>query len=283
VPPGVDPSSPVLVADRVAVEQSWSPDAAAAQFKAGDAVLRTIRREAEGVPALGMAEFRFTAPEGVRVYVDPPVVDDRSTRLGVDGHRTDRVTYVFEQPGTYELPALAQPWLTPGSTDIREQTLPGTKVVVMAATSAQGSIWWPIASGIACIALVAMLLVRSGLRRWRVAHARWLNSPEFHRRALAQAARKGDPRETYAAALRWRRTLSPAQSEALMANEAFAAHFARLEQALFGDGGWRQEDGHALARATESVRSAPLYRRKTDKLPLLNPSTGSASQITPRI
>lgn len=277
VPPGIDPSSPVLVTENVVVDQSWSPPPDKARFKAGDAVVRTIQRRAAGVPALGMAEFRFTAPDGVRVYVDPPAVEDRSTRLGVDGHRTDRVTYVFEKPGTYALPALTQPWLTLSSKAIREEPLPGTNVVVATASTGQdthGSIPWITAMAILGAALFAVLALPSGLRRWRAARARWLSSPEFHRRDCAQVAEKGDARATYAAYMRWRSTLSPAQLEVLVANDALALPLARLERTLFGrdEGEWRHEDGHALARAVHAVQPAGHRGRATKNLPGLNPA-----------
>lgn len=64
VPPGIDPSGPVLAASDVRVSEHWSPDPASATFRAGSAITRVIQRKATDVPALGMADFRFTAPEG---------------------------------------------------------------------------------------------------------------------------------------------------------------------------------------------------------------------------
>jgi len=44
VPPGLDPSGPVLAADQVTVEQSWAPEPRATAFKPGSALVRSIRR-----------------------------------------------------------------------------------------------------------------------------------------------------------------------------------------------------------------------------------------------
>src|SRR5262249_16430360 len=132
VPPGIDASGPVLAAAEATARESWLPDRMNLALKPGDAVKRTIERKAAGVPALGMAGFQFAAPQGVRVYVDPPRVDDRMNRGEVTGSRTDQVTYVFEKPGTYVLPPLDQPWWDLGGKQARNISLPGISVTVAA-------------------------------------------------------------------------------------------------------------------------------------------------------
>ncbi|TCR63447.1 BatD family protein [Bosea sp. BK604] len=284
VPPGVDPSGPVLVADRVGVEQDWSPDPGAAQFKAGSALVRTIRRQADGVPALGMAEFGFTAPEGVRVYADPPMIEDRSNRGSVEGHRTDKVTYVFEKAGRYELPALSQPWWSLADKRARTETLPGVTVTVAAgataspvqARSSLGPAW--LAAILALLGLAAVLvLFRSRLvHLYRNAAQRYHSSEAAARRALLHAARAGEPAATYQALRQWLQRLPADERQRVCTDERLAGATARLESSLFGSGGrWSREAGAALAAALAQAdgrsRSAPVPERGL--LPPLNPST----------
>ncbi len=82
------PSSPL---DSLTLDEQWQP-APSSNFKAGDAIVRTITRAAADVPGMAMLELSFTAPPGVRVYVDPPQSDDQVSRGAVTGRRTDRVT-----------------------------------------------------------------------------------------------------------------------------------------------------------------------------------------------
>ncbi|KRE06703.1 hypothetical protein ASE63_23640 [Bosea sp. Root381] len=274
VPKGVDPSAPVLVADRVNVEQNWLPDPATARFKAGDAIVRTIQRRADGVPALGMAEFRFTAPDGVRVYAGPPVVDDRPTRMGIDGHRTEKVTYVFERPGSYELPALTQPWLTSTDKDAHVEALPGTTVTVEAAPEeqrpTQGSKLWALFVAVGAAIGGGWF----GLRRWRCWQIRWHASPEFQRRTLIRVARSGDARSTYEALAPWRECLTSAAGQTLEGSPALWAAIDRLECFLFRPGGtWTKDDGHVLAVELSSMTARAHKTSPEGSLPRLNPES----------
>ncbi len=131
VPPGVNASQPVVAANMLTLSEQWSPEPGGA-FKAGDAIVRTITRTAEDVPGLAMRDLAFRAPAGARVYVDPPEVDDRSNRGVVTGRRVDRVTYVFERGGRFELPALSQPWWDLGAGTLRTADAKGATIDVAA-------------------------------------------------------------------------------------------------------------------------------------------------------
>ena len=278
-PVGIDPSGPVLAASRVSVEQTWSPDPASAHIKAGGAITRTITRRAAGVPALGMAEFRFAAPDGVRVYVDPPEVNDKVARGVVDGSRTDKVTYVFERPGDYALPALSQPWWDIDARQARSATLSGATISVSAAGQGRAG-WrtmvrdhgWMLAvtgGGILLLAAIVPVLVS------RMRHRRTLyrESPAFARKKLLDAARAGDLAATWRAFAVWIGCLSPDARIALEGDAQMRMLRARLDRALFGQGLWSPDDGERFAAAIESF---PVSRFDTADparapLPPLNP------------
>lgn len=281
VPAGIDPSGPVLVADGVSASESWSPQPDGRRFRVGDAVVRTIRRKAAGVPALGMAEFRFEAQDGVRAYVDPPVIEDRSNRGSVDGQRTDKVTYVFEKLGVFELPALAQPWWSMAGRQARTETLPGLTVTVTAAaqptqaTPSGASAIWHLSLGAAALALTGLLaLVLRGrvLAAWRQAGIRLGGWAWLARFELWRAARSGEAAMSYRAFTNWRSRLPAADREALREDRHVAPQLTQLEHALFDSGSWTRQNGSELARAIARWRR-PEDRRGTrpNPLPPLNP------------
>lgn len=277
VPPGIDASGPVLVSDRVEVAQEWSPDPAAAKFAAGGAIVRTIRRQVEGVPALGMAEFAFTAPAGVRAYADPPVVEDRSNRGQVTGLRTDKVTYVFEKAGSYDLPALSQPWWRLSSKSARTETLPGVAVTVAAdAAASERSRLDPawIAGGLLGLAGLALLAIggRFLARALRFRQERYHASAAFARQQLLRAAGRGDSKATYRALMDWHGRLAPADLAAAERDPALAAASGRLGQSLFaGAEPWDRAAGAELARAVTGWRHVAGATAAVAALPPLNP------------
>ena len=61
VPPGVDPSRPVIASSKLTLDQQWAP-APTTTFKAGDALVRTITRQAADVAGMAMLDLAFTAP-----------------------------------------------------------------------------------------------------------------------------------------------------------------------------------------------------------------------------
>ena len=282
VPPGIDPSGPVLAADRVDVEQSWSPNPATAQFKPGSALVRLIRRQADGVPALGMAEFHFAAPEGVRIYADPPLAEDRSNRGNVEGHRMDKVTYVFERAGSYELPALSQPWWSLSDKQARMETLPGVAVTVAAAPAAGRpdaqkrwpGLAWLAAALVLAILAAALIVLRPKLSAlWQQAVLRHRSSEAAARRELLRTAKAGDAATTYQAFSHWLRRLPPDEQQRVRSS-AVAPALAGLERALFGAGpAWDRAAGAIFASAVTTFnrqnRSPP--HRVVEPLPPLNP------------
>ncbi len=113
VPPGIDASGPVIASTRVTASQAWSPDPAT-RFAEGGAISRTITREATDVPSLGMSGFTFTAPDGVRAYVDPPAGDDHVNRGSLSGHRSTRSPTCSSGPARSTFQACRSPGGTSG-------------------------------------------------------------------------------------------------------------------------------------------------------------------------
>lgn len=284
-PPGMDASGPVLVSSRVEARQDWSPDGGAKPVAAGGAIVRTIRRQADGTPALAMTDFHFVAPAGVRVYADPPASQDQINRGEVTGKRTDRVTYVFEKPGRYALPALVQTWWDPARRAARSLTLPGLDVTVSAAAAGHATVTGFLArmaslqalatmAGVILVAVAGLLLVPRLWRAWQGWRSRRIASAAWARRAAIRVAGAGNAADTWEALTTWFARLPREEALALRRGSPMAPPLARLERALFhGDETWTQADGAALAKAIDACRHAGATTRAgaATALPALNP------------
>lgn len=276
VPPGLDPSGPIVAANKVTLDERWEPSAAK-EFRVGDALTRNIRRTSAGVPGLALANLAFDAPDGVRAYVDPPVIEDRVERGEVTGTRTDRVTYVFERAGRFVIPGVAQPWWDLRASAAHTLKLPARDVEVAGGVSeAENSgVRWSLIAGIG----IAVLLLGAALylgRAWLIARwSGWQNNPATLERAayraLRRTCREPDAAATYRAwrhwdAVRADRTMSPELAQAL----------GVLDGSLFGNGTWRAADADALRAAVSRTRVRHHAALRRSKLPPLNPGAESA-------
>lgn len=285
VPPGIDPSGPVIASTEVRVRQEWTPDPAGA-FKVGGAIKRVIHRQAADVPALGMADYAFSAPEGVRVYADPPKVEDRTNRGSVEGIRTDIVTYVFERPGAYRLPSLAQPWWNLSTREVRTETMEGISITAAATPirpRKQGARGWVSRFGPMGLAFAAALLALLAAMAWfprlvalrRRHRETYLSGPDHAREELRRVARHGKAEETYAALERWLRRLTADERAAARAHRQLGPLIARLEADVFGSrSGWSREYGAEFSQALSksALKRDGLERMSVGPLPPLNPS-----------
>jgi hypothetical protein len=270
VPPGVDASAPVVATRRLTLAEQWAPDPKSA-LKPGDAVVRTIMRTAEDVPGLAMRDLAFPAPEGVRVYVDPPDMDDHSDRGVVTGRRVDRVTYLFERGGRFALAAVRQPWWDLAGSVPKTAEAAGATIEVAAAPARapDGTGAWTRARAVAAIGAGAALLAALALG---VFHLRRRNrtGADAEREAFAalrRACAAADAGAAYRAFSRWRHVLAPKERET--ASQAAAG----LGAALFGAGrsSWSAGEAADLIRGLDVVRRARPPAAPRQSLPPLNP------------
>ena len=268
VPPGVDPTAPVVAADSLTLEEQWQPVPSNA-FKAGDAIVRTITRVAADVPGMAMLDLAFTAPRGVRVYVDPPQSTDQVSRGALTGRRTDRVTYVFETGGSFVIPEVAQPWWDLSANRLRRAVGGGATIAVasapVAAAPGDPVERWVFAAatvlGLVSLALWSWLHVR----RWQAdRRARWLASESKAFDDLKAACRKDGPEAAYRTFAAWRQRLPRPEDAAPLAEE--------IEAALFAGAPWSPDRADAFARKAEALRHATVRRERASILPPLNPA-----------
>ena len=268
VPSGVDPSKPLVATTELALQQRWQPEPTGT-FKAGDALVRTITRQAADIPGMAMLDLAFAAPPGVRVYVDPPQTDDRVERGDLTGHRTDRVTYVFERGGSFPIDAVVQPWWDLGANRLRRADGSGATVAVAAAPSTQGA-RLELRLYVATTVAGVLALLWWAWPRVRLAHAerqaRWEASEPKAFRDLQLACRDGDARGVYRAFTAWRRHTDRAALLAPFAEE--------IESVLFASASWSRAEAQSFAERLGDIRRPPGRASAANALPPLNPAPG---------
>ncbi len=268
VPPGVDPTRPVVATDSLTLEEQWQP-IPSGPFKAGDAIVRTITRVASDIPGMAMLDLSFTAPQGVRVYVDPPQSADQVSRGAITGRRTDRVTYVFEAGGSFVIPEVVQPWWDLSANRLRRATGGGVTIAVEAAPVPVAPVdrierWIFVAATALVIASLAIWLWPRALRWQADRRARWLASEAKAFDDFRAACRQDKPDAAYRAFVVWRQRLP---------RPADAAHLAEeIEAAVFADAPWSRDHAEAFVNKAEMVRHAAVRQEQASILPPLNPA-----------
>ncbi len=291
------PQQPVA---RITLTQSFDRpvEGKAPALHAGDALVRTLDAFAEMTQAMMIPPPRIDAPEGVRVFsADPKLVDATGDRQGFQGgHRIDRVTYVFEKPGTYTLPAVDIAWFDAASGTSRKAEATAVTVVVDARAAADAiapeappvfgadeggrrgfwqrvarqRAWW---AGLVAVILMAAIAGRRIARRWPAwkqardaRQARRSVSEPVLFEEVARACRANDPARAYAALLGWSKAhlgCGAAAWSASLQDDELARRLRELETRLFAGGAsaaaW---DGNGLLGALQRARSKWLAARR---------------------
>jgi hypothetical protein len=305
VPEGLDAFKPVVASRRVRMSQMWTPDPATVLkpgLKPGDALKRTIRREASDVPGLALQAPELSAPEGVRIYADPPQIDDSISRGEVTGRRLDQIVYVFEKEGSYTLPAMTQAWFDLSEKVARMETASAVTVNVVAGPAVSAGVnpgvaqerslsraqWAMLAALALGLAAVVVIISKYWWRlqaSWRKWHSIRLSSEKTIFKELERACLTGDAHVTYRALKTWTMRCEQGGMRPDTSQEPLHGLVSELESALFRPNptpeAWTAARGGLLADCLRSARRIMLARSVAplagSALPLLNP----ARQIPP--
>ena len=274
-PQGSDPDAFLVTAESLSVEEEWEPNPG--QAKQGDVFHRTIRQRADQVSGMALAPPSTTVPDGVRIHIDDPEIEDKTERGDFAGSRTDRITYVFEKPGPISLPAVKYVWWKPESEQFASTTLPAESFDIAAipqkvsdAEVANTRGQW--ISGLVAFTVLGMLLV------WRWSHISHcaetlfnkLNPPQRRtERMLLRACRHNDANAAEAA---WTR-LQIARSSSDRIDPEIRKAVSDLHRHVYGPTANSPWDGSQLAAALKTSRSARHHHQPTHSdLPPLNPT-----------
>ena len=124
-----------LPAGKLELIEDWP---AAASFKVGEPVTRTLTLRAEGLASSQLPGLDNVLPDNLKAYPDQPQLTDDKTFEGVSGSRQQKVAIMPMQPGTYILPQIDIPWWSTATGKKEMATIPPRtfKVVAAAATAA---------------------------------------------------------------------------------------------------------------------------------------------------
>ncbi|MET0941909.1 MAG: hypothetical protein ABWY13_11155 [Mesorhizobium sp.] len=272
-------------------------------LKAGDALVRTVTVTAEGMQAMMIPTPQFDAPEGTRIYKQDPMLSDHAGNQGsIGGKRIDRVTYQFEKPGSYTLPAAQISWYDPSERRNEIAEAPGIAVTVLeeaafkpalapppSLTEAPSTLpfewrrYLPWTVGAFALFLLGWITVRllPQFQQWRERRRlqRGNSEPAFFRR-FEEACRNGDQLAAYAALDAWSRRVHIGPVDAWLAVAADVPtqqEFAAYERMVFGNAQRTEAwDPAKLLAGIGRSRTALLARKHAQgdvagALPPLNP------------
>lgn len=107
----------------------------------GDSLVRRLTLEAEGAQAMRMLAPQFDEVEGLQRYVRTPEVgplgDGRGHVSG--GRRVDEASYVIDQAGKHQLPAVELQWWALTANQMRTATVPAQDFEASAEPTYQAS------------------------------------------------------------------------------------------------------------------------------------------------
>jgi hypothetical protein len=178
LPPALAAVAQWVAAPEFSVSQSF--DRSLEGLRVGDAFEREIVFEAGDVMAMMLPTFTEKELPGLAAYPAPPVLDNSNNRGQTRASRRQRISYVVQAEGHYQLPTADFFWWDTGQGELKMLSLPATGITVgagapgtFAAAGAPRVTPRQLLLGGACLVLLASLLwlVRRYLPRGLAARA----------------------------------------------------------------------------------------------------------------
>jgi len=274
LPPGADPSQPVVTSASLSIDEQWQP--LQDEFTAGDALTRTITIQAENVSAIALPVMPPLQVEGIEALTEPAVVRDKTNRGTLTGYRQEQVSYLFQRQGEYQIPAWSISWWNPESKTLERHEFDSRRLTVAANPAAQphpgatGALsqpdnerWWLwllLVIGLMAVSMVGVYWIRPSLRR-RYAEYQ-LSEPYRYKLALG-ACRANDPAQAFRLVSEWL-ARAPVQRTA-----EFNKQWVEMQLVLVSKSGkW---SGAALADILADMRKQILLAAKQVESQSLNP------------
>ncbi len=131
---------PVFAAQKVVISQSF--DRKPETLKSGEALVRTVTIYAGNTQAMMIPAPEFAAPAGVEVYREAPSLADNveGNDGGTGSSRTERVTYIINETGTFQLPSVSLDWYDTATHRLEKASAPAVTATVTAAPSSAQTI-----------------------------------------------------------------------------------------------------------------------------------------------
>jgi hypothetical protein len=285
VPPGAEGIRDLASTSQFNATQQWEPQNVAPRV--GDAIQRTIIRQAADVSGMALAPIDYPELPGVGVYPAEPEVEDATDRGSLDGRRVESVTYVFEGAGAVEIPDVTFSWWNVTANRLESVTLAGLELEVLPGPAAAAeSVSQASRPG---LWLATALLFAAALLLWRFAPAivgRWRawqdrrpkSEPSYFKQALSSVG-SNDAKRALRDIMRWLDLInerdSPAQLQEFIrhcGNEQDRAAAERLVHSATE--GTSLTDAAQLADALKRMRTRCMGASRAEE---------AASRILPEL
>jgi len=129
LPPGVNDGELLITTGSFELDHTWQPESDTA--RAGDAFTLTVSRRAKDISAMLLPPLPVFRTGGLAAYPQAPEVSDETERGELTGVRIDKIIWVLEKPGSYEIPGIRFQWWDPGKRELRQHIVPGLDLDVL--------------------------------------------------------------------------------------------------------------------------------------------------------
>jgi hypothetical protein len=291
-----------LPTTRLTMQQKWN--APLNKLRVGDTVERTIEIAAVKMQGMFLPPLTMDAPQGIKVYIEEPHVQDQKTVRGefVLGRRVQSAKYFLEKEGDYTLPAIELKWWNVATNRLVSASLPAAHMAVApnpgyvvelppeaeAATVAKAepashrklyrsittvALWALAVLGLVWMAYRYVPKVKRILDTKRTQYAQ---SEGAYFRSLIRACRRNDALGSYRWLLRW--LAHPGSENTLdrflyqSNDEELTRQVEALTSTLFSTPADRTWSGPIMAdRLRDHRKRLSLETRRRTQLPSLNP------------
>ncbi|MGK7929192.1 MAG: hypothetical protein AB4290_28805, partial [Spirulina sp.] len=251
-----------------------------------DTLDRTVTIRAAYTLASTLHALTLGETSGLRAYPDPPQLSNRLERGQFQAIRTDRISYIAEQPGRDRLPAIEIAWWNPETQSLETEVIPEVSIRVKPTLK---QVLLKLLPGFALLAVFAILVIyyRKPLQqRWQAYLRQREESESAYWRRLHRACSDGDGQGIWMRLSQWlARTTKNSQTVTLEEFLARAddpdltARAIALEQSLFAEkndttAGSSSELYRALSRVRKMwlrQQQSESDRQQSSVLPPLNP------------
>ncbi|MGV2828011.1 BatD family protein [Myxosarcina sp. GI1(2024)] len=259
------------------------------QLHTGDILERTVKLTAADTLVAMLPGISVTDIPGLSVYPDPPKLTNQFERGQFKASRSDRISYVAQQPGNYQLPEQTIYWWDTRTQSLETDTLPAVKVWVKPTAQQLLVRLLPWLAGL--LTLISVLVYfRSSLQaKWQRFRQHRQNSERYQWQRLCHASLSNDPEATWSQLIAWLASIQPSPDPVILENFLERANSSPLTQAvreleyrLFAPQNSTESpsawSGRALMKALSQIRKSKLPQLPdspsfTFSLPPLNPVT----------
>ncbi len=129
--PQPDHSATWIPARQLTLREKWSPNPP--EFRVGEPVTRTIQMQAIGLSASLLPEITLPAINGIKVYPDQPVTENKTDGVWITGTRQEKIAMIPTVSGSLTLPKINITWWNTQTKKVQTATLPARNIEVLPA------------------------------------------------------------------------------------------------------------------------------------------------------